>query len=156
MTSSTSSPVEVMALKNAYDHLIKSIDATSMASHLFKAGIITQRQYEECRGEKLEKVEKMLEYLLKVVSSDPAKFYTFQRLLHRTNNLAIASKLRGQFIRGHLNVQMHFKYFYPVRVCVAGLCVWFMYVCMYVCMYNWLRSTRARHRHNSTTTHVFN
>ena len=96
MASSTSSPVEVTALKNAYDYLIKYIDATSMPPNLFKAGIITQRQYEECRGEKFEKVEKILEYLLKVVSSDPTKFYAFQRLLHHTENFAIASHLRGQ------------------------------------------------------------
>ena len=113
-----------MALKNAYDYLIKSIDATSMPTNLFKAGIITQRQCEECRGEKFEKVEKILEYLLKEVSSDPTKFYAFQRLLHHTENVAIASRLRGQFIRRHLNVQMQFNIiFYPVRVCAASLAI---------------------------------
>ena len=124
MASSTSSSVEVTALKNAYDYLIESIDATSMASHLFEAGIITQQLYDECRGEKFgkfEKVEKIVEYLLKVVSSDPTKFYAFQQILHQTKNLTIARQLRGQFIRGYLNVQMHFKYFYPVRICAASL-----------------------------------
>ena len=94
-----------MALKNAKGHLIKSIDATSMSSRLFKAGFISQRRYEECnKGEKFEKVEKVVEYLLKAVSLDPRKFYAFLYLLHQSEDFAIAGQLRGQFIRVHLSV----------------------------------------------------
>ena len=94
-----------MALKNAYGHLIKSIDATSMSSRLFKAGFISQRRYEECKGEKIERVEKVVEYLLKAVSLDPRKFYAFLYLLHQSEDFAIAGQLRGQFIRVHLSVR---------------------------------------------------
>ena len=126
-----------MALKNAKGHLIKSIDATSMSSNLFKAGLISQRQYEECKGEKSEKVEKVVEYLLKAVSMDPKKFYAFLHILHRTEDFAIAGQLRGQFIRVHLSVQ---SIFYPVRVrmrsrvmrLVASVCVCMYNVYMYV------------------------
>ena len=97
-----------MALKNAYCHLIKSIDATSMSSCLFKAGFISQRQYKECLGEKSEKVEKVVEYLLKAVLLDPKKFYAFLYLLHQSEDFAIAGQLRGQFIRMHLSVQSIF------------------------------------------------
>ena len=90
-----------MTLANARDYLIKSIDATSMPLHLFKAGIISQQQYEECTREKFEKVEekveKIVKYLLKQVSWDPKKFYALLHLLHRTEDFAIAGQLQCQF-----------------------------------------------------------
>ena len=84
---------ELEALKLAYDYLVNSIDASELLPGALSKNLITHRQKEECSEAvgQHKKAEKLLEYLIRKVSSDRSNFYTFVGLLDQKS----ASRLQG-------------------------------------------------------------
>ena len=90
---------EALALKNAFEYLVDSIDTDSLLPAAFSRKLITEYQREDCscESDRYKKAEKFLGHLLRAVNGDSNNFYVFIKVL-KDHQPSIARRIHGQFI----------------------------------------------------------
>ena len=78
-----------------FDYMVDSIDAGSLAPACLAAGLISERQREECFRESssFKKAELLLGYVQRSIKGDRTKFDTFVTILGRTGHSSQTDKL---------------------------------------------------------------
>ena len=98
MADAAGSSAESEALKVACDHLVNSIDTSSLLPKALSSQLLSERQRSECASEPepYEKAEKFFGHLQRAVSGDSKKYHTFVQILTETGQSSIASRLDGE------------------------------------------------------------
>ena len=88
-------PPHEAAFEAQIEYMIDSIDAGSVAPACAAAGLINDRQREECFRESssFKKAELLLGYVKRSITRDRTKFDTFVAILRRTRHSRQADKL---------------------------------------------------------------
>ena len=88
---------EPEALKHLFSFLVNSIDTAALLPVALSKNLITDRQRTECSNETdpYKKAETFLGHLQRAVNSSYTKFYTFVQICQETDQVEIASRLRG-------------------------------------------------------------
>ena len=96
-TSGSSEPV--VLLQRNFQHLVNCLNMDALLPAALGYGVITDRQRAECasKGDSYAKADAFLGHLVRIVTGDTSKFYTFLKVLDDTGQSAIASRLRGLF-----------------------------------------------------------
>lgn len=96
-TSGSSDPV--VLLQRNFQHLVNCLNMDALLPTALSYGVITDRQRAECasKGDSYAKADAFLGHLMRIVTGDTSKFYTFLKVLDDTGQSAIASRLRGLF-----------------------------------------------------------
>ena len=82
-----------------FEYMVDSIDAGTLAPACAAAGLINDRQREECFRESssFKKAELLLGYVKRSTTGDGTKFDTFVAILRRTGHSRQADKLRSEY-----------------------------------------------------------
>ena len=88
-------PPHEAAFEAQFEYMVKSIDAGTVAPACLAAGLISDRQREECFRESssYKKAELLLGYVKRSITGDGTKFDTFVAILRRTGHIRQADKL---------------------------------------------------------------
>ena len=88
-------PPHIAAFEAQLDYMIDSIDAATLAPACSAAGLIKERQREECFRESssFKKAELLLGYVKQSIKGDRKNFDTFVAILRRTGHSSQADKL---------------------------------------------------------------
>ena len=88
-------PPHEAAFAAQFEYMVRSIDAGTVAPACLAAGLINDRQREECFRESssYKKAELLLGYVKRSITGDGTKFDTFVAILRRTGHSRQADKL---------------------------------------------------------------
>ena len=88
-------PPHEAAFEAQFDYMVDSIDAGSLAPACLAAGLINDRQRDECFRESsaFKKAELLLGHVKRSIKGDRTKFDTFVAILRRTGHIRQADKL---------------------------------------------------------------
>ena len=94
-TMAEADPPHVAAFEAQFEYMVDSIAAGSLAPACLAAGLINDRQREECLCESIsyKKAELLLGYVKRSITGDGTKFDTFVAILRRTGHSRQADKL---------------------------------------------------------------
>ena len=98
MAGSRSLAAEPEALKSLFSYLVNSIDTAALLPVALSKNLITDRQRTECSNDTdsvYQRAEKFLSYLQRAVNADYYNYHLFVSILKETNQVQIASRLRG-------------------------------------------------------------
>ena len=88
-------PPHEAAFEAQFEYMVDSIDAGSLAPACLAAGLINDRQRDECFRESsaFKKAELLLGHVKRSIKGDRTKFDTFVAILRRTGHSRQADKL---------------------------------------------------------------
>ena len=98
MAGSSSPAAEPEALRHLFSYLVNSIDTAALLPAALSRGLITDRQRAECSNETdsvYQRAEKFLSCLQRAVNAENYNYHLFVLILKETNQVQIASRLRG-------------------------------------------------------------